>query len=73
LDAFRALRALRDEGILSVNVAVVSPEAPEGLVQAADLAIEQPLVPRLLEVLRDWAAPPAGGTDQEERTRKEGG
>jgi trehalose 6-phosphate phosphatase len=44
LDAFRRLRELRDEGELeaAVCVGVVSPEAPHGLAEEADLLVDGP-------------------------------
>jgi trehalose-phosphatase len=44
LDAFRRLRELRDEGSLAaaVCIGVVSPEAPSGLAEQADLQVDGP-------------------------------
>jgi trehalose 6-phosphate phosphatase len=50
LPAFARLRELRTRGVATVGVAVLSPEAPEGLAQAADLTVDGP--PGTLEVLR---------------------
>lgn len=59
VDAFRTLRALRGEGMVTVSVAVASPEAPEELTETADIAIELSEVRPLLELLLHGAPPEA--------------
>jgi trehalose 6-phosphate phosphatase len=55
VDGFRALRALREElPVLTLNVAVLGPETPEVVAQAADLAVEG--VPACAATLADIAA-----------------
>jgi trehalose 6-phosphate phosphatase len=65
LDAFRALRAMRDDGLHSVNVAVVSAEGPPELAELADVAIDIRQVPGLLRLL--------GGTASSDLYPREGG
>jgi trehalose 6-phosphate phosphatase len=56
IDAFRALRALREDGLYTLSLAVVSPEAPQDLAETADLALSLPQVAEVLALLRDRAA-----------------
>ena len=51
LDAFRALRALREGGMETVNVAVTSEEVPPALEEAADVVVAFAEVPRLFAYL----------------------
>lgn len=56
LDGFAALDRLRARGLLTVKVAVRSREAPNGLLQAADLVVEGP--EGLAELLEELAGGP---------------
>ena len=57
IEAFEALDRLAGEGIATLKVAVVGPEAPEALTASADLSVGGPT--ELLELLRRLAAQPA--------------
>ena len=63
LDAFRALRALRESrGLATLGIAVLSPEAPPALKEAADVGVEGVSeVERLLDALAA-GAPGASGS-----------
>lgn len=55
VDGFRALRALREERpVLTLNIAVLGPETPEVVAEAADLAVAG--VPACAATLADIAA-----------------
>jgi len=54
-DALRALQDLRGQGLLTLAVAVTSPEAPAELLDAADLVITIAQVPDLLTALLEAA------------------
>ena len=51
VEAFAALDALEDRGVLGLRVAVRGPETPDDLVRKSDLSVEGPA--GLVELLRE--------------------
>ena len=62
IDAFRALGELRDRGLITASVAVVSSEAPDELAAAADFSIAFAEVPALLHHLLDGTVAASGSS-----------